>query len=363
MTSSQNSERDEILQELGRRTADISHEIRNFLTPILAGAQLLSTHNDVQVATTGKRIADNANYCRDLVNQLLGNLANPKEYVPLEFKALLQRFFSSRQSKATIRINDKIPKGAWICGHETDLISILENLIRNAEEAALPRSASIEILASATDTQLVVQVSDSGPGIPPDDTGKIFDAFHTKNKEGGTGIGLHLCRRIATDHKGELDLITNSSSGATFELRLPLVQQENSQPTTGDVGELAPLSVLCIDDDPSTLDTYEMILSLDGHQINKAETGAAGLQALRRSTFDLILCDLRLPDMSGVDFQSQLIQMAPHLVAKLIFATGDLQNDKSREFLKQLQRPYLIKPFEIEELRVAIRLVTGPNDQ
>ncbi len=350
---------DEALIALGRLTAEVAHELRNFMTAILVGSEHLAQHRDTEVAKTGQRIHDNATRCRSYVNQLLTHLDTPGlDLQTIDLAAVIADYLEKRDTAGTIQVVQSQTGPAFVCGHPSRLISILENLIRNAEEAVLPSSCKIVCSIACEENSVVVTVQDNGPGISSSMKPRLFGDFQTEGKDKGPGLGLALSRRIAEEHGGTLELVDSDQRGAAFQLTLPLAVHEEpqAQETTGNESQLPTLEILCIDDDQSTLDTYEMILKLDGHKVTPALTGKDGLDHLRKRHFDIILCDLKLPDMSGKDFHHHLLQGSHRGAEKLIFATGDLMNDSSRIFLAQAGCPYLIKPFEIDELRVAIRV-------
>ena len=117
--------------------------------------------------------------------------------------------------------------------------------------------------------------------------------------------------------------------------------------------------ILLIDDDREILETYEVILSLDDHQVVACDRGKKALELLRDDTFDAILCDIKLPDLRGPEFFERLKEFAPEKAARVIFATGDVVNDSTRAFLASSSNPALIKPFQVEDLQQAIATVVG----
>lgn len=358
--------RNEELIELGRSAAEVAHELRNFLTPILSNAELLANSKHPEVKESAQRILANADRCRSFVNHILGGLrGQASTFETIDLAKVVSQYIQKRDSKAAIELD--IPKDVsfLIRGEDYRLISLFENLIRNAEEASKSADLRVKItFATAGTTQAVVTVEDDGPGIPQEIAQTIFEAFTTKDKTEGTGIGLALCSQVADDHGGQLSLVAKGSKGATFELRLPLLQSDPGLDDLdeGKTKELPALKILCIDDDQSTIDTYRMILKLDYHQVTSALTAKDALSLFEKDSFDVILCDFRLPDMNGVAFFDVLQNSKPEQANKVVFVTGDLMNPESQAKLKSTSRPFLIKPFTIEELRVAIQVALNQKD-
>jgi DNA-binding NtrC family response regulator len=111
---------------------------------------------------------------------------------------------------------------------------------------------------------------------------------------------------------------------------------------------------LAVDDDHEMLATYERIVSLDGHSLTPAQNAAEALGHLQSAEFDVILMDVRLTDMSGMAFYALLLEQQPEIARRVVFATGDRQSTDTMEFLNQSGRPFLIKPFLIDDLRRAL---------
>ncbi|MFT7620486.1 MAG: CheY-like chemotaxis protein [Planctomycetota bacterium] len=357
MSKDSQDKREDELIELGRLSAEVAHEIRNYLTPILANAEHLSLHSDREVSEAANRILANATLCRSFVQHILGGLAQQSaRTTTFDLAHTVKDYLASRQGSSSIHVAMQDDTAFEVEGEPSMIVSLFENLIRNAEEAANNGPAQITIQFKTDDEkQIVATIEDDGPGIPAKIHDTLFEEFKTAEKETGTGLGLSLCRKVALEHNGSLGLLRSNDKGTTFELRLPFSKKSITDPQVNET-TLPPLKILCIDDDQSTLDTYGMILGLDNHKVTPAANGKSGFRALEEDTYDVILCDLRLPDINGMEFHRRLVASNPGAANSVVFVTGDLMNEESQAYLTSAQRPYLIKPFEIEELRVAIRV-------
>ncbi|MCA9323172.1 MAG: response regulator, partial [Planctomycetes bacterium] len=179
-------------------------------------------------------------------------------------------------------------------------------------------------------------------------------------KSSGTGLGLALARRIVQEDAGQLSLDSTGASGTRFVIELPT--RSAAPPREPDAAARAPrpgLNLLVVDDDPNLLETFSLVLSLDGHRTHTAASAQAALEAISSLDFDCVISDLRLPDQSGVELYRGACELQPELAQRFVFATGDIQNADSRHFMDHCGLPCLIKPFEIEDLRQVLARVTS----
>ncbi len=360
MSGSDKELRDEDLRALGRSAAELSHELRNLLVGVVAEADLLAAGQSKDPRAAAGRIRAAAISCKALVDDVLALSRReplPDESVQLGafLEDLRDGFFRKRGSEIVLSLPSE---EAWILGRRAALHRLLLNLLRNADQAA-PEGA-IEVTLDRLGRRHRITIRDEGPGVPADLAEKIFDPFYSSGKKGGTGLGLALARRVAEEHGGRLELDAGSEGGACFVLELPAAERPEPQPgpsrDDGDRG--SGLRLLCIDDDETTRETYRMILGLEGHDVDCARDGKTALELAARRDHDVVLLDLRLPDMKAEQLVEDLKKVDPTLSDRIIFATGDLMNEESRRFLARAGRPYLAKPFRIEDLRLAIELMT-----
>ncbi|HYC79052.1 MAG TPA: response regulator, partial [Planctomycetota bacterium] len=192
---------------------------------------------------------------------------------------------------------------------------------------------------------------------------RIFDAFVTTKAEGrGTGLGLYVARSMIEDSGGVLYLDERHSPGARFVIELPAASPAPAAaPGAPPPRPAEGRRVLIVDDDRDVLETYQVVLALDRHEVVACDRARAALEACRTSDFDAVVCDVRLPDLGGRAFLEALAAFKPHLAARVIFATGDVTAAETQELLSSTPQPSLVKPFRIEELEAAIRAVAPPR--
>jgi len=235
---------------------------------------------------------------------------------------------------------------------------VFVNLINNACQAIASDAPSGRIWISAKRAQdvIAVSVTDSGPGIPEDVAARVFEPFFTTKPEGeGTGLGLSICQGILKEHGGRLTLESRPDSGATFTVELPVgVPAVRVEPAPAPRGESKPLHILVVDDEPHILHYMRATLESWGHSVEVASDGTYALERALAGPFDVIICDLRMPHLSGRDMYMKLVRQDPRVAERIIFATGDTVRGDTLQFLDGLGRPYLHKPFTLAELRAAL---------
>lgn len=251
-----------------------------------------------------------------------------------------------------------------VLANEARLGQVFLNLIVNAAQA-LPEGRAehneIRVRTRVDGSRVVIEVSDTGPGIPPEIIGRIFDAFFTTKAVGvGTGLGLAICQRIVTDLRGELTVESTVGKGTTFRVSLPAAREEDIVAVKAPAPVDPPIVVrrgriLVVDDEEILLRSVKRILSKDHEVVATAVASEALARCVAGETFDLILCDLMMPDMSGMDLHRELSRIAPEQAAKMIFVTGGAFTAKALEFLSATTREHIEKPFLPANLRAIVQ--------
>ncbi len=239
------------------------------------------------------------------------------------------------------------------------LVQVLVNLLANAAQA-IPEgnreAHEIRVLTGEDDGHVWIEVQDSGVGISPEVQRHVFDPFFTTKPRGrGTGLGLAISHRIIGEFGGALTVRSVPGKGSTFRVELTRTG-ELPAPAVADMAD-APRRqpslgghILIVEDEPAIADMVQRLLS--DWRTSVVHSGHAALSALGGvSSYDLVLCDITMPEVSGVDVYESAIQLRPELRSRFIFMCGGVTTERAQKFLETDQPTVLWKPFDASELR------------
>jgi PAS domain S-box-containing protein len=248
--------------------------------------------------------------------------------------------------------------------NESRLGQVFLNLLLNAAHA-IPEGAteSNEIRVSTrTDERgyAVVEVRDTGAGVPEAIRDRIFDPFFTtKSKSEGTGLGLWICSGILSGLGGDIAVDSENGRGSTFRVTLPPVRLETGATPTATrpvvEPELSGGKMLIVDDEPMILGALRRSFIADYH-VTCVGDGRRALERINRGErYDVILCDLMMPEMTGMDLHAELTKLAPDQVERVVFVTGGAFTPRAREFLERVPNARVEKPIDFQNLRLLLR--------
>ncbi|MDQ3031270.1 MAG: PAS domain S-box protein [Myxococcota bacterium] len=246
--------------------------------------------------------------------------------------------------------------------NEARLGQLFLNLLINAAQALEEGRADvneIQIVTFLEDDRVVVEVRDTGAGIRPEIVDRIFDPFFTTKAVGvGTGLGLAICHRIVTDIGGELTVRSELGKGTTFRVLLPLARHDESEVVARAV--VAPVPgrrghILVVDDEELVLRGVKRILAKEHEVVTLVRAADALALCAGGQSFDLILSDLMMPEMTGMDLHRELALVAPAQADRMIFLTGGAFTPGARHFLSEPPKEHLEKPFDAANLRAIVQ--------
>ncbi|MEE8060582.1 MAG: ATP-binding protein [Gemmatimonadales bacterium] len=273
---------------------------------------------------------------------------------------LMRNDLASRGIELIVDIEPGLPE---LDIEPTRIQQVIVNLVTNAAHAieATERAGRILIRARKWTDGIAVDVSDNGPGIPQAERDKIFDPFYTTKPEGtGTGLGLSISQGIVKEHGGRISLVGSGPHGTMFRIELPGTSAEYAiEPAPAFEKVEAGLHILVVDDEPHILHYMHATLEGWGHSVKVAHDGVRALQCVADDKFDVIITDLRMPNVNGREFYEALQRDRPELVERIVFSTGDTVRDDTLEFLEAQGRPCLQKPFSLVELRQVLCQLTS----
>jgi two-component system, cell cycle sensor histidine kinase and response regulator CckA len=248
-------------------------------------------------------------------------------------------------------------------GSEARLAQVFLNLLINATQAMPEGDAhrhEIHIAARAQGPdRVVVEIRDTGSGIPEEILGRIFDPFFTTKPPGiGTGLGLSICQRIISGMGGQIEVESRVGAGSMFRVTLASSKVKTLEALPMATEPELPASerarVLVIDDDPAVGSALELVLAED-YEVEVLTNAQRALDRLRDGQrYAAILCDLMMPELSGMDFHRELARSHPALATQVIFLTGGAFTPGADEFLDSVPNPRMGKPYSTRELRALI---------
>ncbi|HJZ84293.1 MAG TPA: PAS domain S-box protein [Polyangia bacterium] len=251
------------------------------------------------------------------------------------------------------------------------MINLLVNAAHAIREGAVEDNEICVRTREAGRGWVAIEVSDTGSGIPPQLLPRIFDPFFTTKPVGvGTGLGLAICHGIVTALGGEIQVSSVLGQGSTFRVLLPGAGAQTAGSLAPAPKEAAPVTsaparerrprVLVIDDEPVLLATLTRALGKD-FDLTVERSGRAALARLEQDdTFDHILCDLMMPELTGMDLYEQLCVSKRPVARRIVFMTGGVFTTRARDFLGRVPNRLIEKPFSVNALREALSARSDP---
>ncbi len=357
---------------LGTLAAGTAHEINNPLTFIAGNAELLGDalaglaprlppDATAEAQAMLRDIGAGTERIKGVVQQLLALAKDDQAAAaPVDVRGLVDVSLAMaghhlKHRAQVVRDFDEVPP---VFASAARLGQVFLNLIVNAAQA-IPAGAAdanqVRVAIRAAAERVVVEIVDTGVGMPPDVLARIFDPFFTTKDAGhGTGLGLSISQGIVEELGGTIDVASTPGHGTTVRVELPacaapVVDAPGPAPAPA---PRPPRTVLVVDDE--ALVGRAVARLIGGAHI---EVAASGRDALARGLlrrFDVIVCDLMMPEMTGIELYRRAIAEAPALASRFVFLTGGVFTDEARAFVDEPGRRCLTKPVERAELLAAI---------
>jgi PAS domain S-box-containing protein len=358
----------EKLAALGQTISGVAHELNNPLATILTWAERLAERPaDDQTRRGLAAILAEAERAARIVRNLL-TFARKRHTTRamVDVNQVIRETLALRayeQRLSNITIIDALASGLpQVFADPHQMQQVLLNLIINAEQAMISaHGRGTLILRTWHDPErnaVILEVNDDGPGVPEDVQPKIFDPFFTTKEVGkGTGLGLTVAYAIVQDHGGRLTMKSNPGGGASFFVELPVTEAglhktlpKPPERTFTTPGRGAGASVLVVEDEAALGAAVAEALADAGFAVDRAGDGMEALEKIRSRSYDLIVCDLKMPRLDGASFYRELEQQNPPLTRRILFVTGDVAGTDAERFLEESGCRWLAKPFRLKDL-------------
>ena len=359
----------EKLSAIGQLIAGVAHELNNPLASVLGFADYLVESGDVpaHLAEPLRVIQQEAQRAAVIVKNLL-TFARRQDQDRRQLAlgtvldrtiALLKNQLLGLHVDIELSVDPDLPE---IDGSLNQLQQVFLNLANNAAQAiaSTGRPGSVLVHARRRLDGVAVDVTDDGPGIPEELHQKVFEPFFTTKPQGeGTGLGLSICLGIVKEHGGRISLQSLPGHGATFTVELPAAFAPSKVDAAATAAVPGAGRILLVDDEPHILHYMRATLTTWGHQVDVAADGEQGLARALDGDYDLIITDVRMPNVGGRELYERLLRDAPAVAARVVFSTGDTVRDDTMTFLEHAGRPVLHKPFKLAELREVLAATLG----
>jgi PAS domain S-box-containing protein len=349
----------ERLSAIGELVAGVAHEINNPLQTIVGSVELLLEESPDGAARRDLEVVRReATRAGQIVRNLLSFVRrSAPDRIPADLNEIVRRTVELREYhllQHNISLTLTLDPGELpVLVNREEIQQIVLNLLINAEQAILSaaEAGSIQIRTITDGRRHIVEIEDSGPGVGPDLIGRIFEPFFTTKDVGqGTGLGLSISHGIAASHAGALELCS-AGPGACFRLSLPVDpsrprREKETVPGAPRPGTGRSLA-LVVDDEPSIRTLLVRLLERRGFDVLEAETGEEALERAAETNVQLVLCDVRMPGMSGPDLYRALANGSERRA--FVFITGD-RGSVTDDDTGLSGVPVLVKPFSAADL-------------
>jgi len=376
--------RAERMASLGHTLAGVAHELNNPLAAISGFAQImLKTSLPKEDRSAIETIHREAKRAAKIVKDLLTFARRPEstERHRVDLNDIIryitdtQRYaMETRGVLCELVLSDQ---PAYVAADPAQLEQVVLNLLVNARQALEAMTSAVAVgrgtIGTSRRPMIVVrtsvrgenvgfEITDNGPGISASALPRIWDPFWTSKEEGeGTGLGLSVVHGIVTSHGGTIDVETRVGAGTTFAISLPAFGRDGTDghvaiesvplhPATQHADR--PLDILVIDDEEVIVGLLVRYFSSRGHAVVPAHEGGQALRVAQRSSFDVVICDLRMPGMDGAEVIRRLQSLPTCASARFILSTGDTATPAVRQRIEALTLSAVVdKPYEVETLR------------
>jgi signal transduction histidine kinase len=362
------------LKALGTLLSGVAHELNNPLSTIRLSIQLVRRTALMDDALT-RRMEVMETACVRASRIIRDLLAFARRQPPERRRVDLNQVVHSTLGLQTsqlelhrIRVVTALTSMPEIWADPHQLQQVFLNLFSNAIHAMKTARGHgvLTVTSGPRGSEVVVRIDDDGPGIPSEHLGRIFDPFFTTKVTGaGTGLGLSLAIGIVESHGGRLYADNLPDGGARFTVHLPVDEHAEAEAPASPgprVAAVASGNVLVIEDEEPLREALTEVLHGLGHHVVGATTGYEALGRLRERTWDLVMLDLRLPDVDGQAVWERALASDPRCAGRVVFMTGDIMSAETQGFLDEARRPFLLKPFTMEEVgRVVSEVLSTPT--
>jgi len=355
------------METLGRMTMGVAHDLNNLLSGLLGHIEMLRdkverASLDASVRPSLETIETTAEDGAALIEKLQRYIRHDTQqhFEPVHLEALIEDcitltepywYNEPRRQGIEIAVNTAFADTPAILGAASELREVFVNLILNAVQA-MPEGGTLRFETHANDAgEVCVTVTDTGIGMSEEVQKNIFEPLFTTKGDDGTGMGLAASYGIVQEHEGTVDVWSEPGEGTRFTLTFPPAdgEPEPSSDSSPPSGASEGTSVLVVDDDEMVRSTVTRLLTLSGHEVDRAASGADALSMFEERNYDIVFTDFGMPEMTGAELSAALKDEHPSL--PIVLLTGYTETNAALDKVDSI----LSKPFKRDELEAAIQ--------
>lgn len=363
----------ENIRTLGELAGGVFHDLNNVIGAILGRSQLIlqkteSKAGDVfidKIIKDAKLIETSALDSGEILKRLRQLAKSDRKGVkePIDLQRLIDDSIEMIQPRwerliqsvgLKISLEKEPVENIMISAEPSELREVFTNLLLNALDA-MPDGGKISIIGRRIDQAVQITLVDTGTGMSRDLIEKVFTPFFTTKGEHGTGLGLPLCKKIIEDHGGSLTVNSVVGKGTSFVIMLPIIDMADSKKRHQHVSDKDNLNlkIIIAEDSLDLQDTIYELLTAKGYKVSKVSSGEEVLKLCGRERFDLLITDLGLPGISGLELTKHIKSIDKDI--KIILTSGwDIHNTEAELRAKGVDS-YLPKPFRTADMQAAIQ--------
>ncbi len=352
-----------------------ANELNNLLTIIASSATLIQNRPGIEERLVAdiSMVGEQTMRAKGIVANLLTLAKKHDSKVGrIDINQIIQKTFEIRQYELTVNnllIEFDLNEVPVTVGDSYRIQQLILNLLNQAMESIITSglTGTIKISTSIEEEMIKLTVADNGPSFPEQDLGQIFNAFYANPEaERKVSMGLSICRRIVSEHGGQIGVVNVFPRGAQFSVYLPIIdpahhglhEETPDETLKGGAGVEGARSIykkiMVVDDEEGIRMVLSQLLEALGYEVILSADGRMALTQVIKEKPDAIISDMRMPHVNGKTLFKAIQKINPKLAANMMFITGDVVRNDSSSFLNEYNLPYLNKPFMLNDLEMGL---------